>query len=62
MQNVSQQPCRSHWPVVLQELNLIAMGTRHWRIVGCSAVNGKGLLDAFDWAVEDIQSRIFMLN
>ncbi|BBN06877.1 ADP-ribosylation factor-like protein 2 [Marchantia polymorpha subsp. ruderalis] len=36
--------------------------SRHWQIVGCSAVTGKGLLDGFDWLVSDIGSRIYMLD
>ncbi|KAG6551219.1 hypothetical protein Mapa_007145 [Marchantia paleacea] len=36
--------------------------SRHWQIVGCSAVTGEGLLDGFDWLVSDIGSRIYMLD
>ncbi|KAK9812730.1 hypothetical protein WJX72_002764 [[Myrmecia] bisecta] len=43
-------------------LDLQAMGSRHWRIVGCSAVTGAGLLDGFEWVVADIRSRIFLLD
>mmetsp|Transcript_44033 Transcript_44033/g.140213 ORF Transcript_44033/g.140213 Transcript_44033/m.140213 type:complete len:185 (+) Transcript_44033:151-705(+) len=43
-------------------LNLGAMGNRHWRIVGCSAVTGEGLLDGFNWVVDDIGSRIFLFD
>ena len=32
------------------------------RCVACSAVTGAGLLDAFDWLVDDIASRIFQLD
>ena len=46
----------------LQVLELDAMGTRHWRIVGCSAVTGAGLIDGFDWVVSDIKSRIALLD
>jgi len=35
---------------------------RHWRIVSCSAVSGKGLLQGVDWIVTDIASRIFMMD
>lgn len=35
---------------------------RHWRIFGCSAMTGAGLGDGFDWLVEDIASRIFVLS
>lgn len=44
-------------------LNLDAMDkTRHWRIVGCSAYTGEGLLEGFDWLVQDIASRIYVLD
>ena len=35
---------------------------RHWRVQACSAVNGNGLLEGFDWLVRDIGSRIFMFE
>ena len=47
---------------MLQALDLQAMGARHWRIVGCSAVTGEGLLEGFDWVVKDVTARIFMLE
>ncbi|XP_078438409.1 ADP-ribosylation factor family protein [Wolffia australiana] len=36
--------------------------TRHWKIVGCSAYTGEGLHDGFDWLVQDIASRIYVLG
>jgi ADP-ribosylation factor-like protein 2 len=40
-----------------------AIGTnRHWEIQSCSAVTGEGLLPGIDWIVQDIASRIFMLE
>uniref|UniRef100_A0A251L7G8 Uncharacterized protein n=1 Tax=Manihot esculenta TaxID=3983 RepID=A0A251L7G8_MANES len=40
---------------LLQVLNLENMDkTRHWKIVGCSAYTGKGLLEEFDWLVQDM--------
>ncbi|KAK3287368.1 ADP-ribosylation factor-like protein 2 [Cymbomonas tetramitiformis] len=36
--------------------------SRHWRILGCSAVTGDGLLDGFDWVVSDIASRIYLFD
>eukprot|EP01114_Cavostelium_apophysatum_P004951 TRINITY_DN15446_c0_g1_i1.p1 TRINITY_DN15446_c0_g1~~TRINITY_DN15446_c0_g1_i1.p1 ORF type:complete len:195 (-),score=46.99 TRINITY_DN15446_c0_g1_i1:117-701(-) len=35
---------------------------RHWVIQSCSAVTGDGLLEGIDWLVNDIASRIFMLE
>lgn len=47
----------------LQVLNLEAMDkSRHWKIVGCSAYTGEGLLEGFDWLVQDVASRIYMLD
>ncbi|CDY13039.1 BnaC07g03380D [Brassica napus] len=44
-------------------LNLESMDkSRHWKIVGCSAYTGEGLLEGFDWLVQDIASRIYMLD
>lgn len=35
---------------------------RHWAIIPCSAVSGKGLVEGVEWIVGDIASRIFMLE
>ena len=35
---------------------------RHWSIHPCSATTGQGLADGMDWLVDDISSRIFVLN
>jgi ADP-ribosylation factor-like protein 2 len=49
--------------ILLQVLNLEAMDkTRHWNIVGCSAYTGEGLLEGFDWLVQDVASRIYVLD
>ncbi|XAR57902.1 hypothetical protein NMG60_11026195 [Bertholletia excelsa] len=48
---------------IAKVLNLEAMDrTRHWKIVGCSAYTGEGLLDGFDWLVQDVASRIYVLD
>ncbi|XP_057453642.1 ADP-ribosylation factor-like protein 2 isoform X3 [Lotus japonicus] len=48
---------------IAKVLNLEAMDkSRHWNIVGCSAYTGDGLLEGFDWMVQDIASRIYMLD
>ncbi|GAV60594.1 Arf domain-containing protein, partial [Cephalotus follicularis] len=40
---------------IAKVLNLEAMDiTRHWNIVGCSGHTGEGLLEGFDWLVQDI--------
>ncbi|KAI9101046.1 ADP-ribosylation factor family-domain-containing protein [Phlyctochytrium arcticum] len=43
-------------------LDLKSILTHHWHIVGCSAVSGTNLLTGMDWVVNDIGSRIFMLE
>ncbi|KAL3332077.1 hypothetical protein AABB24_032605 [Solanum stoloniferum] len=48
---------------IAKVLDLEAMdNSRHWRIVGCSAYTGDGLLEGFDWLVQDVASRIYMLD
>ncbi|XP_010263650.1 PREDICTED: ADP-ribosylation factor-like protein 2 isoform X2 [Nelumbo nucifera] len=48
---------------IAKVLNLGAMDkTRHWKIVGCSAYTGEGLLEGFNWLVQDIASRIYVLD
>jgi len=48
---------------IAKVLNLEAMdNSRHWQIVGCSAYTGEGLLAGFDWLVDDIASRIYLLE
>ncbi|KAI8542467.1 hypothetical protein RHMOL_Rhmol08G0139900 [Rhododendron molle] len=48
---------------IAKVLNLEGLDkTRHWEIVGCSAYTGAGLLEGFDWLVQDIASRIYMLD
>ena len=43
------------------ELNGVEMSGRHWTIFGCSAMTGEGLAQGFDWLVEDISSRVFIM-
>jgi len=46
---------------IAKELGLDEMGgNRHWLILPCSAVTGKGLLEGMDWVVEDCGSRVYM--
>ncbi|KAH7422093.1 hypothetical protein KP509_13G090200 [Ceratopteris richardii] len=48
---------------IAKVLNLEVMdNSRHWQIVGCSAVTAEGLLFGFDWLVSDIASRIYVLE
>ncbi|KAF8655752.1 hypothetical protein HU200_060910 [Digitaria exilis] len=48
---------------IAKVLDLAAMEkSRHWQIVGCSAFTGDGLLQGFDWLVQDIASRIYVLD
>ena len=39
-------------------LELDKIQTRHWSIVGCSAVTGKGLLTGMQFLVQDISKRV----
>jgi ADP-ribosylation factor-like protein 2 len=47
---------------VQELLQLDAIKSRHWRIESCSAVKGWGLREGVEWLVNDIASRIFMLE
>ena len=44
------------------DLDTIAAEGRHWSIMACSAMSGVGLLDGIDFVVNDIKSRIFMME
>jgi ADP-ribosylation factor-like protein 2 len=35
---------------------------RHFILFPCSAMTGDGLLQGFDWLVQDISSRIFVMS
>ncbi|GJN23711.1 hypothetical protein PR202_gb11380 [Eleusine coracana subsp. coracana] len=57
--------CRAELHNLLKEevLDLHAMDkSRHWLIEGCSAHTGEGLLEGFDWLVQDIASRIYVID
>ena len=43
-------------------LGLQNIELRHWCIVACSAVTGDGLIQGIDWVVNDVSSRIFMME
>lgn len=59
----SLESCCDLVVVVFQVLDLAAMEkSRHWQIVGCSAFTGDGLLQGFDWLVQDVASRIYVLD
>ena len=42
------------------ELGADQYKNRHYKIQGCSAQTGEGLLDGVDWIVDDINSRVMM--
>ncbi|KAI7883463.1 ARF/SAR superfamily [Lichtheimia hyalospora FSU 10163] len=45
-----------------QALGLDNIKSHHWAIQDCSAVTGENLLGAMDWLVDDVASRIYMLE
>lgn len=47
---------------IAEVLELDAITTRHWVIQSCSAKTGAGLVEGVSWIVDDISSRIFMLE
>lgn len=46
----------------LLDLHTLGDTGRHWRIVGCSAWTGEGLIEGVDWIVNDVASRIYMMD
>lgn len=47
---------------IQEVLELDKIKSHHWAIQGCSAVTGERLLQGMDWIVDDIASRIYMMN
>ncbi|RKP25194.1 ADP ribosylation factor [Syncephalis pseudoplumigaleata] len=47
---------------IADALALQAIETHRWHIEPCSAKTGEHLLDGLDWLVEDIASRLYLLN
>ena len=43
------------------ELDAAEVSGRHYTILGCSAMTGQGLKEGFDWLVDDISSRVFIM-
>lgn len=43
-------------------LGLDDIKSHHWAILPCSAVTGENLLRGMDWVVNDVASRIYMLD
>lgn len=47
---------------IRQALQLDEIKSHHWAILACSAVTGEHLLKGMDWVVNDVASRIYMLE
>ena len=47
---------------IREVLELDSIKMRNWYICPCSAMTGEGLLEGIDWVVDDIKSRVFMLE
>ncbi|EFJ45157.1 small Arf-related GTPase [Volvox carteri f. nagariensis] len=43
-------------------LDIASITKRHCRVVACSAVDGTGLLEGFDFVVNDISARIYLFS
>lgn len=41
-------------------LDLDNITSRHWGLVPCSALTGKGILEGMSWLADDISKRVFM--
>lgn len=48
--------------ILFQVLGLDDIKSHHWAILACSAVTGENLLKGMDWVVNDVASRIYMLD
>jgi ADP-ribosylation factor-like protein 2 len=44
------------------DLSSVDIGGRHVQVVGCSGITGAGLQQGFDWIVDDISSRVFIMS
>ncbi|KAI9493101.1 ADP-ribosylation factor family-domain-containing protein [Zychaea mexicana] len=47
---------------IREALELSNIKSHHWAIQTCSAVTGENLLKGMDWVVNDVASRIYMLE
>lgn len=47
---------------IQEALKLDEIKTHHWAIQACSAVTGANLLEGMDWIVDDIASRIYLMD
>lgn len=59
---MSYRHSRPYTCVQVLDFESIAKTKRHCRVVACSAVVSMGLLDGFDWLVNDISSRIYLYD
>lgn len=47
---------------IASRLGLEEIVSHHWQIEACSAYSGENLVTGLDWIVNDISSRIFLLE
>ncbi|KAI9225905.1 MAG: putative ADP-ribosylation factor-like 2-like protein [Piptocephalis tieghemiana] len=47
---------------IAKALDLASIRSHRWKVLGCSAVTGKHLLDGLDWVVKDVAARIYMYS
>eukprot|EP00052_Salpingoeca_macrocollata_P015075 m.119498 g.119498 ORF g.119498 m.119498 type:complete len:185 (-) comp19544_c0_seq1:60-614(-) len=47
---------------IAEVLELENIHSHHWRIQACSAVTGESLLAGMDWMLDDIASRIYLMD
>ncbi|EFN54547.1 hypothetical protein CHLNCDRAFT_24653 [Chlorella variabilis] len=62
MANKQDVPGALSAEAIREALQLDSLVGRQWSIVACSAVNGSGLLEGFQWMVQDVASRIYLLD
>ncbi|KAH7940992.1 hypothetical protein HPB49_008824 [Dermacentor silvarum] len=48
---------------IAEMLELSAIGSLHWKMLGCSAFTGmEGLLDGIDWMLDDLSRRLYYMD
>lgn len=52
---------------VVQQVEKVLMlgkvdSTHSWKVIGCSAYDGTNLQEGLDWVVDEIKSRLFLLD
>jgi len=47
---------------IVEQLDLPCINDRRWRVVGCSAISGEGLDEAFEWMHYGCSKQVYILQ